>query len=365
MIVGVLLAGCVPPMQTSSPAAAYVYVAGSAAGTVTQLERETGRPTGPPVSVGAAPTQLVAGPDQSLLALSTWPAAPLGADRLTHAVRSGGGWHTRPIDLGSPAHDALLAGDGGRHALVVYHPDEFSAAGPPPTGPPCRLAVVDVAAGTVERTLGVCGRHERVAAVALASGPDGRVAYLGIWHAPDESGTPASGRSRVVAIDAVRGVVLAVAPLAGFPSDLAYVPGRSPGDERLYCLEHVPFPSYDTSDGARSQLLALNPDTLQIERELPLRDSPLHLAMAPDGDHVYALISGGSALMQLSLTTGVEGSPISLPGQGYTLAVTEAWVYVSYPKGDAVWLLDRSLGAIARTVHVSGRPTGLAQSTRA
>jgi hypothetical protein len=315
--------------------------------------------------VGAAPTQLVAGPGNSLLALSTWPAAPPGADRLTHAVRSGGGWHTRPVDLGAPAHDALLAGDSGRYALVASHPDGFAVAQPPPSGPPCRLALVDVATGVVERTLGVCGRHERVTAVALASGSAGTVAYLGIWHEPDESGTTGPGRSRIVALDAVRGMVLAVASLAGVASDVVYVPGQLPGDERLYCLEHVPFPSYDTSDGARSLLLTLNPDTLQIERELPLRESPVRLAMAPDGNHAYALVSGGSALIQLNLTTGVEASPISLPGQGYALAVTEAWVYVSHPKGNSVWMLDRQRGTIARTIHLDGRPTGLALSTRA
>jgi hypothetical protein len=195
------------------------------------------------------------------------------------------------------------------------------------------------------------------------------VAYLAIWRAADvgegEGGVPGPGRARVVALDAGSGAVRAVAPLAGFPSDLAYVPGPAPEDARLYCLEHVPFPLYDTSDVTRSRLLALDPVTLEPERELPPRDSPLRVAVAPDGERAYALASGGRELVSIDLVTVAVGPPVALPGLRYALAVTEAWVYVSYLRGDAVWLLDRRRCTIARTVRVDGQPTALALSGRA
>src|SRR5262245_61061667 len=118
LAVGALLPGCGPPGRTGDPAAAYVYVAGSAAGTVARLERQTGRPVGRPLPAGPAPAQLEAGPDGSLLALATWPMAPREEERLTHVVPAAGGGRARPVDLGAVAHGALLAGDGGRQALV-------------------------------------------------------------------------------------------------------------------------------------------------------------------------------------------------------------------------------------------------------
>jgi DNA-binding beta-propeller fold protein YncE len=167
-----------------------------------------------------------------------------------------------------------------------------------------------------------------------------------------------------VALDAVSGAVLAVAPLVGFPGDLAFAPGPSQGDERLYCLEHERSSTDDGSGGAPSRLLALNPATLQIEREFPLRDSPLRFAVAPDGERAYALASGGWALVSIDLATDVEAPPVPLPGPGYALAVTEAWVYISHPREHAVWLLDRRRGAVARTIRVDGQPTALALGGR-
>jgi hypothetical protein len=65
------------------------------------------------------------------------------------------------------------------------------------------------------------------------------------------------------------------------------------------------------------------------------------------------------------LTGKVVPAPRAPPGLGYALAVTEAWVYISHPRGDAVWLLDRRRGTLARTVRVDGQPTALALGGRA
>jgi hypothetical protein len=212
----------------------------------------------------------------------------------------------------------------------------------------------------VERTLAVCGPRERVSAVALESGPAGLVAYLGIWPTAEERDAAGLARGRVVALDARSGAVRAVAPLAGRPGYLALVPGRSPLDARLYCVEHVTFLAYDTSVGGRSQFLAFNPGTLQLERELPLRDSPRLGAVAPEGDRAYLLTAGGRLLVHVDLASGVEAPLVPLPGAGYALAVAESVVYVSHPTGSAIWVVDRRRGTIAKTIRVGQRPIELA-----
>ena len=357
---GALLAGCVPPGRTAGPTPETLFVGDGAAGTVTPLEPRMGYPVGPPVPVGAAPAQLVAGPAGRLLVLAI-PAAPSrGPATLSRVVHSGRSWQTLPVELGTPAYDARLAGDGGRYAVVAFHPEPVSGDGPQPSGPPCRVALVDVGGGVVERTLAVCGPRERVSAVALESGPAGPVVYLGLWLPAEDPGASGHARGRVVALDARSGTVRAVAQVAGRPDHLALAPGRSPPDARLYCVEHVPFLAYDTSVGVRSRLLALDPGTLQLERELPLRDSPLHVAVAPDGERAYALTAGGRRLAQVDLASGVEAPLVSLPGEGYALALAEEWVYVSHPKGGAIWVVDRRRGAVARIVRVGQQPIALA-----
>ena len=259
-----------------------------------------------------------------------------------------------------PAYDAQLAGDGGRYAVVAFHLAPQSDDGPQPSGPPCRVALVDGFGGVVERTLAVCGPGQRVAAVALESGSAGLVVYLGLWHPAEEGDAAGLARGRIVALDARSGAVRAVAPLAGRPGSLAVAPGRTPLDARLYCVEHVTFLSYDTSPGVRSRLLTLDPETLQLERDLPLRDSPLHVTVAPDGDRAYALTAGGRRLVHADLASGVEAPLMSLSGEGYALAVAESWVYVSHPKGGAIWVVDRRRGTVAKTIRVGQRPTELA-----
>ena len=193
-----------------------------------------------------------------------------------------------------------------------------------------------------------------------SSGPAGLVVYLGIWppaEAPDAAGL---ARGRVVALDARSGVVRAVAQVAGPPGHLALAPGRSPPDARLYCVEHVAFLAYDTSIGVRSRLLALDPGTLQLERELPLRNSPRHIAVAPDGERAYALTAGGRRLVQVDLASGIEaparvaprGGLRPRPGRGVGLRLE--------PKGGAIWVVDRRRGTVAKMVRVGQRPTELA-----
>lgn len=365
--IGALLAGCAPPSRPARPAAELLYVGDGTEGIVRPLETQTGRAAGPtvPVPVGAAPTQIVAGPAGSLLVLAAPAAPPRGEDTLTHAVRSGSGWRTRPVGLGTPAYDARMAGDGGRYAVVAFHLEPLSGDGPQPSGPPCRVALIDIVAGVVERALAVCGPRERVTGVALESGPTGLVVYLGIWYAAEDSGVRGLVRGRVLALDATSGAVLSVAPLAGRPSHLAHAPGRSPHDARLYCVEHVDFLAYDTSTGTRSRLLALHPVTLQLERELTLHDTPLHVAVAPEGDRAYGLTSGGRSLVHVDLATGAESPLVSLPGEGYDLAAAEVLVYVAHPKGSAIWVVDQRRGTVARTIRVGKRPTWLALGSHA
>jgi hypothetical protein len=360
---GALLAGCAPPARTSGPVAATLFVGDGAAGTVTPLESGSGRPVGPPVPVGAAPEQILTGPAGYLLVLTT-PAAPAsGPATLTQVGFQDQRWQSRPIALGTPAYDATLAGDGGRYAVVAFHPAPAPPAagdGARPPGSPCRVAIVDVLGGVVERTLTVCDAGERVTAAALESGTAGSVVYLGIWSAAEDGDPSGGARGRLVALDARSGAVRAAVPADGRPGYLSLAPVRSPRLDRLYCVEDVTYPAYNTSSGVRRRIVVRDPATLQPERDLPLRDAPLRVAVAPDGQRAYALTAGGRQLASVDLASGVEAPPVSLPGPGFALAVSEAWVYISHPASGAVWVTDRKRGAVVKAIGIGPQPTEVA-----
>ena len=112
---------------------------------------------------------------------------------------------------------------------------------------------MDHLTGTVERRHTVCAGPELVTGLALADGPAGPVAYLGILDrgrpAREGHGRPAAG-SRIVAVHAPTGAVLATLPLAGDPWHLvlAAAPGR--GGRRLYAVE-APARAWDEAPGRR------------------------------------------------------------------------------------------------------------------
>jgi hypothetical protein len=105
---------------------------------IVRVDPLTGRPVGGPLPGGPAPWQAVAGPDGGLLVLSA-PAA--GSQALTRVVRSGHGWATRPVPLEPEIRGAVLAGDGGRSAVIAYRSATAGGAG---DAPGCRLALVDL-----------------------------------------------------------------------------------------------------------------------------------------------------------------------------------------------------------------------------
>ena len=129
---GALLAGCAPPAPggaVASPGALYVIDPGAAA--VVRVDPQTGRPVGGPLPTGRVPWQAVPGPHESLLVLSV----PAGAQALTRVVRAGPGWAARPLPVEGGVREAVLAGAGGRHAVLAYLP-----APPGPGAPPAGAA---------------------------------------------------------------------------------------------------------------------------------------------------------------------------------------------------------------------------------
>ena len=94
------------------------------------------------------------------------------------------------LELGAVAR--VIAGDGARHADAGVRPAGRGAGRP---GPACRLALIGLADAVVERTLPVCaGERESVQALALEGGPDGPIAYVGLWGQARPGGGPGSVR---------------------------------------------------------------------------------------------------------------------------------------------------------------------------
>ena len=357
-----LLAGCTtvaPGGAPGPPGALYVVDPGAAA--VVQVDPRTGRPVGSPLPGGRAPWQAVPGPDGGLLVLS----APVGTQELTRVVHAGPGWAARPLPVEpgvGGVRGAVLAGAGGRHAVLAYRP--ASPAAGAGGAPGCRLALLDLVAGAVARTHDVCGTGETVRDVALDATPGGPVAYVALWQgaAAARSGAGASdavgGRGRVVALDAQTGKVLAVHATAGVPDRLLLGPAPGGVARRVYCREAAP------PDGAeRWRLVALDAATLVPEREYLFPAAPQWPALAPDGEHLYALTDdgGGSGrgVVALDLTTGAVSLLLTLPGEGLGLVATAETLYVLDPGRGRLLAVDRRRGRLLGATAVGRAPIAL------
>jgi hypothetical protein len=224
--------------------------------------------------------------------------------------------------------------------------------------------LVDIPAGATVATTTVCGPRDQVTGLALEGGPGGLVAYLALWRlrppAPDGA-SDASGSteypappappapSRVVAVLARSGAVVATAPVAGVPALL--VAGPAPGrlGRRAYGVERLAALEDEPAAPASARLLGLHPTTLDVESDRPLPFVPERLVLAPDGDTAYELRD------HLLTRLGLDGGPdaaVELPGQGLALAVTRERVYVSSAYGRELWAFRRRDGGLVDTLRV-------------
>ena len=302
-----------------------------------------------------------------------------------------------PLETGArPTEVSALAGDGGRYAVVAYGAPAGTAAGGRAAAGPCRLALIDLLAGSVVRAHQACAPGDAVAGLALRAGDAGPVAYLATWR--PGSGPADRGRGRVVALDATTGAPLAAYDAGGLPVDLVLgrAPPGQPGPpataERLYAVVGRPAgppgeadgdQEFDTAEGW--WLVGLDPEGLAVASDRAVAGPLRRLAVAPDGRQAYAFAPAGdpalgSALVAVDLATGATANlGKRVPGQGLAgLAVTDERVYVPLPDGAEVWVGDRQgrpLGvvpvgrrpfaiALGRRRHVSSRSRALAATSR-
>jgi DNA-binding beta-propeller fold protein YncE len=364
----VALAGCTPPADTRTKSAAVLYVANSRDGTVSRIDLPGGRSDGETLPAGPAPAQLVASRDGRLLVA---PTATEHGGELTLVTLAAGVWGARPVSLEPGARQVLLAGDGGDHALVAYQL-------PGTTGNPaearCRLVLVDLGAGDVAPPRTVCRGPESVVGLALDDPPGGDpIAYLAVWRSPargDPDGCEPPPGGRIVAVRARTGAPVAAAPLAGVPDRLALGPG-GPDGRRLYAVEAAPIPSTGLPDecpymthgkyvanAGQWTVVGLTPDTLAVERRHPLRQQPYALAVAPDGDHAYAL-APMTVVIQLDLVSRTARPFATLADVPLGIAVAADRVYVSDPRANAVRALDRQSGREVRVIPTGRGPIAL------
>jgi hypothetical protein len=364
------LQGCAGPVPNAAGTGITLYVLSGRDGTLVPLDGTSGRVLGPPLPAGLAPAQAVPGPAGGFLALSFSRLAP---GTLTRISPAGRGWQTAPVLLPVPLRWALLAGDGGRYAAIVHHVIEIAQQpiqkGQPgkPATPGCRLEVLDALTGMVVRTHTACGPAEEVRDLVLENTPGGPVAYLGIGASRMSGASAAAGgarsanvgrsRDRVVALDALTGALVAEVALTGPPEHIHLAPARERSGSRLYLVEPAPGAENEYSADGHWRLLGLDTVTFALEREVAVHIQLRALAIAPDGDHAYALPAGGKSLLHLDLRTGDLQQIASLPHASVGLAATANHVYVPDPEGNAVWRVDRHRPDRMRRIPVNRRPT--------
>jgi DNA-binding beta-propeller fold protein YncE len=362
ILAALLVAGCAPPSYGRGGAESLLYVANAADGTVTRLDGRSGRPAGPPLPGGPAPSRLVVGAEGRLLLL---PAGSAANGTLTHVGPRGDRPVVRTIALEAGARPLHLAADGGRYAAAAYvvggAPDRLGV----PAGP-CRLALVDLLHGTVAGVHRPCAPGEEVTGLALVTDSAGTVAYLALWR---------RGAGRLVAVDAAGGAVLAARPMArptDLPSGLVLAPAPGGAGPRLYAVVEALDPDETRPEAAAGRwasalswrLLGLHPTTLAVESDFPLPGPAPWLAVAPDGRDAYALGAGsrlfGTPLQRIDLDSGAATVLGRVPGLGVGgLAVTRERLYVPDTEADRLWVADRN-GRPLGHVPTGRRPLGIA-----
>jgi hypothetical protein len=370
-----LLLGCTAPLQSASGKGTTLYVLSGRDGTLVPLDGTSGRVLGPPLPAGPAPAQAVPGPAGSFLTLSFSRQQPGTLTRITPAGRD---WQVAPVPLPVPPRWARVAGDGGRYVALVHHlPSGVKGAGQPgaPEMSRCRLLLLDALHGTVVRTHTVCGPVEEVKELVMENTPSGPVAYLGIgassFGASDVAGgSPGTAagtghassgrpRDRVVALDGLTGALVAEIALAGPPEHLHLAKTRERFGSRLYVVEAAPGAEDEYSVTGHWRLLGLDALTFAVEREIAVHTQLRALAIAPDGDHAYALRAGGKSLLHLDLRTGDHQPIASLSYASVGLATTTSHVYVPDPEGNAVWRVDRHRPDRMRRITVNHHPIAI------
>jgi hypothetical protein len=358
-------AGCTPVARETAGSGAVVYVASAAEGTVARLDATSGRPVGPALRAdpaGPRPTQVIPVAGGGLLAVSP-DAVGEGVYVATEGSRE-----LRPVRLEPGAQVSLAAGGAGTDAVVAYRPTAGSAA-----SQGCRLVLLDLAAGSARRAQDGCAEGEELTGLALAGGPRGPVAYLGLWRAGQAGSTgPGQPGGRLVEVEPLTGVRRALLTTEGLPALLA-VAGAE-GSRRLYFVETVPGPPSDAAGDwrdldprvTRAQLVTLDLDARMPEAIYPLPQVPAALTVAPDAGRVYLLAHQHSlagtltSLVSVDLATGTVGQPVRLAGLGVSVAATEEHVFVPRVDGAEVWVVDVRRWRLTRTLPVGRQPVGVA-----
>jgi hypothetical protein len=379
LLVVLLLAGCAAPdggAARMSAAPTVLYVANSLDGTVARLDARSGRALGPGVPVATAPSRVVAGAGGGVLVLGQGAGRGAELHHLVDAAGSRGAGDTpvaRPVALPAAApeaHATVLAGDGDRHAVLVY--------APPGAGAP-HLALVDVATGRVastQRLPPAAAADAAIRSVALEGGAAGPVVYVGFWRwaaGGDESGHAVAGRGLIVALRAETGAVVGSVRFDGAPVHLLLAPVPGQAGQRLYAVQQVPGPARGAAPDAPCapttwELVTLDPATLDVERSTPLAGELVALASPPDGGHLYGLarhhaVAAGAAttpLLRLDPANGAARALVHLPGVALSLVVTGDRIYVPNGFGAGVWAIDRRSGRLLETIPVGRHPLGVA-----
>lgn len=343
---------CVPPVQQAAGTGQALYVANAANDTIAVLDSQNGRALGPVVRTTRGPGQIVAGPRGMLLHLSVTGDGSAHVTLLRRTPSEVNGWTAQSLNMGGRVSQAMLAANGLGTAVIAYHVVQSGTA-------PCRLAMVEQLGQTVERVHTVCRQREWISSVALGGSTTSPVAYIGLWRSEGDDGNVAVSAPRVVAIDVQSGAMLASRRLSSPATRLIVTSSPDGLGEQLYAVEPQEYTDVDFLAAGRARLLALNPVTLDIDRELPLPYAPAHVAISPDGISAYGVSSEGRSLWHTDLYSGATSRLADLPARGADIVATDTWIFVAIPSHGHVLIIDRRRGRLVSNIPTGRQPIAL------
>jgi hypothetical protein len=390
VLLGVIgVADCALPAKPSGGGQKLVYVLSARDRSVRRIDGASGRAVGAPLPAGPGPYDLAVGPTGSVLVLSnglskvsqegraltfilTFVQPPAGRPKGQSPSGAGASLASviplEPEQRVSPggtrvvSATGLLASDGGAHAVAVY--DVYTGQ-----ARVRRLALIDLRSGAVLRTHTINrSPDDYVYGLTLDDRSAAPVAYLAWWNPQRPAGA-------VLAVNARSGAPVGQYPLRGAPASLTLgpVPGEvaseGAGSRWVYCVEAVPGPTNDPDAGPHAeaigwQLLGLQPTTLALQQQVPLREAPLRLTVPDAGGSAYAVLTrdgrvASRIVLRIELATGVATHLATLPAAARGLAVAADRLYTLDPEGGWLWAVDRRRGRVEQSTQVGRWPVSL------
>jgi YVTN family beta-propeller protein len=330
-------------LSSASALAQNAYITNFASNTVSVLNTATGTVTGNPIDVGSAPYGVAVSPDGSRVYLTNQFSNSVSAiDTATETVIA-------TITVGSGPAGVAITPDGSK----VYVTNQFSQD----SNNDSTVSVINTRTNAVT-TVPIPSSPPGIPSnpLGVAVSPDGRKVYVG------------TGLGTVSVIDTASNTVALTLQIGLIPIKGVTV---SPDGHNVYVVNGSLVQSSQVSQITNSvSIIAINSDgTLTLKATIPVGDSPLGVAVSPDGSKIYVANTKGkeipngvavgtvsvidTATETVTATIAVGTSTTPSGPSGVAFSTDGSKIYVANTDSNSVSVIDTATNAVTTITNPS------------